>query len=298
MFVQFARSDCLNFVNRPKKKFSRRKFLASVGLAGLGGVIYVHWVEPHWLDVGRHEIHLSKDGVKKPLKVLQLSDFHASPVVSLNFIKEAIQLGLKQQPDLILLTGDFITHRFAQLDGYVEALSPLAKTAPTFACLGNHDGGLWAGRGHGYEDTEFIRNVLSKANVTLLHNAAQPIRIRDWNLTLVGLGDSWAEEMQPEEAFAQAPANRGDATLLMSHNPDTKTALKPFVWDLLLCGHTHGGQVCLPFFGAPFAPVRDKNFLGGLYRWDNRWIHVTRGVGNLHGVRFNCRPEVSLLTLV
>jgi predicted MPP superfamily phosphohydrolase len=284
-------------VNQLKIKFSRRKFLATIGLAGLSGGAYVRWVEPHWLDVGRHEIFLTKNGGKTPLKVLQLSDFHASPVVSLNFIREAIRLGLKQQPDLILLTGDFITHKFDQLEGYVEALVPLAKAAPTFACLGNHDGGLWAVRGGGYEDTEFIRSVLLKANVTLLHNATQPVHIRDWNLMLVGLGDSWAEEMQPEAAFAQVPANRGDTTMVMSHNPDTKTALKSYAWDLMLCGHTHGGQVCLPLIGAPFAPVRDKKFLGGLYRWNNRWIHVTRGVGNLHGVRFNCRPEVSLLTL-
>jgi predicted MPP superfamily phosphohydrolase len=284
-------------VNPVKNKLSRRTFLSTVGLAGLGGVTYVRWVEPHWLDVGRHEIHFSKGAGKTTLKVLQLSDLHASPVVSLNFIKQAIRLGLKQQPDLILLTGDFITHKFDQLEGYVEALSPLAKSALTFACLGNHDGGLWAVRGGGYEDTEFVRSVLSKANVTLLHNAAQTVLVQDWNLTLIGLGDSWAQEMLPDKAFAQAPSSRGDATLLMSHNPDTKMALKAYAWDLMLCGHTHGGQVCLPLIGAPFAPVRDKKFLGGLYHWDNRWIHVTRGVGNLHGVRFNCRPEVSLLTL-
>ncbi len=285
-------------MNRPKTKFSRRKFLATIGLAGLGGATYVRWVEPHWLDVGRHKIHLSKSDGKTPFKVLQLSDFHASPVVSINFIKESIRLGLNQQPDLILLTGDFITHKFDQLEEYVEALAPLAKAAPTYACLGNHDGGLWAVRGGGYEDTEFIRSVLTKAKVTLLHNASQPVQIRDWNLMLVGLGDSWAEEMQPEAAFARAPSNPGATTIVLSHNPDTKMGLKSYAWDLMLCGHTHGGQVCLPLIGAPFAPVRDKKLLGGLYRWNNRWIHVTRGLGNLHGVRFNCRPEVSLLTLV
>ena len=282
----------------PKKKFSRRKFLARAGLAGLAGVAYVHWVEPDWLAVGRHEVRLSRNGGKTPLKILQLSDFHASPVVSLDFIKEAVRLGLKQQPDLIVLTGDFITHKFDQLDGYVEVLSPLAKAAPVFACLGNHDGGFWAAKGAGYDDVGFVRSLLSKSGVTLLHNSSQPVRVQDWNLTLVGMGDYWAREMQPDAAFAQAPANRGDATLVLSHNPDTKLALKPFAWDLLLCGHTHGGQVCLPFIGAPFAPVLDKNYLAGLYRWEDRWLHITRGVGNLHGVRFNCRPEVSLLTLV
>jgi predicted MPP superfamily phosphohydrolase len=67
---------------------------------------------------------------------------------------------------------------------------------------------------------------------------------------------------------------------------------------LLLCGHTHGGQIRLPFVGTPFAPVRDKRFVEGLHQWDGRWMYITRGVGNLHGVRFNCPPEVSLLTLV
>ena len=66
----------------------------------------------------------------------------------------------------------------------------------------------------------------------------------------------------------------------------------------MLCGHTHGGQCDLMFLGTPFAPVRDKRFVQGLHRWEDRWIHITRGVGNLHGMRFNCRPEVSLLTLV
>jgi hypothetical protein len=65
-----------------------------------------------------------------------------------------------------------------------------------------------------------------------------------------------------------------------------------------LCGHTHGGQIVLPLIGAPWAPVRDKRFIAGLYSWENRWIHITRGVGNVHGGRFNCPPEVSLLTLL
>jgi predicted MPP superfamily phosphohydrolase len=65
----------------------------------------------------------------------------------------------------------------------------------------------------------------------------------------------------------------------------------------MLCGHTHGGQCQIPFVGAPFAPIQDLRFLEGLQPWNDRWIHVTRGVGNLHGLRFNCRPEVNLLNL-
>lgn len=283
----------------PKKIFSRRKFLGLAGLGGLGCVGYGHWVEPHWLEVVHHEVRVSKAGDQPPLKILQLSDFHASPVVSLEFIRKAIRLGLKQQPDLILLTGDFISDQFNQSASYAEILSVLSAVAPTFACLGNHDGGRWASTlGQGYDNTSFVCDVLAQAKVTLLHNAAQFIRIRNWNLTLVGVGDLWAEEMQPALAFAQVPTGGSDATLVLAHNPDSKAALKPYAWDLMFCGHTHGGQVYLPLLGAPIVPVADKNFIAGLYRWDNRWIHITRGVGNLLGVRFNCRPEVSLLTLV
>jgi uncharacterized protein len=295
--VQISRQHGQTYVNQPAIKLTRRKFLATAGLAGLGSVAYGHWVEPDWLDVGRHEVPLSKSGGKTPLKILQLSDLHASPAVSLGFIKEAVQLGLGLQPDLICLTGDFITNRFDQSEAFAEVLSPLAKAAPTFACLGNHDGGLWARR-RGYADTEFVRGVLSQARVTLLHNAAQTVRQGGWNLTLVGLGDYWAHEMEPETVFAQMTGGSGDATVLLSHNPDSKAELKTYAWDLMLCGHTHGGQVRLPLLGTPFAPVRDKGFVEGLHHWNNRWIHITRGVGNLHGVRFNCRPEVSLITLV
>jgi len=286
-------------VNVLKNKFSRRKFLATVGLAGLGGTAYAHWVEPGWLEIGRHEVPVSKSPGKTPLKILHLSDCHASPEVDLDFIQTAIELGLEQQPDLICLTGDFITGRFGDGNKYAKVLSLLPAAAPTFASLGNHDGGHWACRGGaaGYADTKFIRGVLSEAKVTLLHNDVASVQKNGWNVTVAGLGDIWAQEMEPGSTFEKIPADRGDVALVLSHNPDTKTELNKYPWDLMLCGHTHGGQVCLPFLGAPFAPVQDKSILAGLYRWNDRWIHVTRGVGNILGVRFNCRPEVSILTL-
>ena len=66
----------------------------------------------------------------------------------------------------------------------------------------------------------------------------------------------------------------------------------------MLSGHTHGGQLRIPFVGTPFAPVRDRRFVQGLHRWQDRWLHITKGIGNLRGMRLNCRPEISLLTLV
>jgi len=194
------------------------------------------------------------------------------------------------------LTGDFITRGYHHLDGYAEVLKPLAANVPTFACLGNHDGGRWAARRHGYADSSRVREVLTRAGVTLLHNSARTIHVRNCNVRLVGVGDLWAGEMQPMIAFAKTDPT-AERTIVLSHNPDTKDYMKDYPWDLLLSGHTHGGQVKLPFIGAPVSSVRDKRFLEGLREWEGRWVHVTRGVGNLWGVRFNCPPEVSLITL-
>ena len=281
-----------------KKILTRRKFLGGIALAGLGGAAYAHWGEPHWLDVGRHEVRVAKTPKKLPLKILQMSDFHSSSFVSLNYLRRAVELGLSLQPDLICLTGDFITAGDSQVAGLANVLAPLAQAAPTFACLGNHDGGWWTKFHGGFANTQAMEVLLQEAGVTLLLNARREISVRDWKITFAGVGDMWSGAMNPLAVFSEPAAADSDTTVLMSHNPDTKTILKAYAWDLLLCGHTHGGQFRLPFIGTPFAPVQDKKFVEGLHRWENRWIHITRGVGNLHGLRFNCRPEVSLLTLV
>jgi predicted MPP superfamily phosphohydrolase len=280
------------------RNLSRRKFFGFLGVSGLGAALDTRWLEPKWLGIGQHTVPLGKGRNGGPLKVLQLSDFHASKVVSLDFIEEALRLGLGLKPDLVLLTGDFITRKFDQFERYAEILSVLAKAAPCYACLGNHDGGLWSRSREGYADNDLVRNLLSKSGVELLHNRATKLRVKDLDFHLVGLGDWWAEEFDPGTAFASAAPSHDETVIVMSHNPDTKDLLKSYPWDLMVCGHTHGGQFYLPLIGTPFAPVNDKRFVKGLHRWNDRWIHITKGVGNLLGVRFNCRPEVSLLTLV
>jgi predicted MPP superfamily phosphohydrolase len=276
-------------------QMTRRKFLAALGLSVAGSGIYASAIEPEWLTVSRRAIPVGR-GSGTPLKVLHLSDLHASRVVSLEFIASAVRKGVALQPDLICLTGDFITRGYDELDGYAEVLRGLAETAPTFACLGNHDGGLWAARRRGYPTTHRVRELLERAGVTLLHNAAETLRVRGREVTLVGLGDMWAGELQPALAFDGPDAN-GGLRIVLAHNPDAKEALREYAWDVLLSGHTHGGQVKLPFVGPLLLPIRDRRFAEGLHRWEGRWVYVTRGVGNLHGIRFNCPPEVALLTV-
>jgi len=274
---------------------TRRRFLGGVSLAGIGTASYARFFEAERLQFSQVAVPLS-GGAREPLKLLHLSDLHASPVVSLGYIESAIVRGLEWKPDLICLTGDFITQRFERDKEFARALRRLSDTAPCFATLGNHDGGDWAGGNGGHSDVGWITSVLNEGGITLLPNATARLRLRDWPLQLVGVGDTWAGNFDPQTAFRAATPDA--TTVLLSHNPDTKEQVAPHPWNLMLSGHTHGGQLRVPWLGAtPFAPVRDKRFVAGLHRWNERWIHVTTGIGSVFGVRINCPPEVSCLTL-
>lgn len=272
------------------KIITRRRFLKGCGL-GAGAVGYMHFGEANWLEANERELKLGD----REIRILHLSDLHASVVVGLDFIAEAIALGLQMRPDVICVTGDFITTKYGKFDRYTEILARLPAAAPTFACLGNHDGGLWARGCLGYHDWSLVGNMLRDAKIEILHNASHIFQANERRVQLVGVGDLWSRELDARTAFAGADA--GLKTVLLSHNPDSKTAVADYKWDLMLSGHTHGGQARFPFLGTPFAPVVDKRYVDDLRPWRDRWIHVTKGVGNLHGMRLNCRPEVSLVKL-
>lgn len=267
---------------------TRRKLLVS--FFGATPLLYPCYWEPRWLDVTHRQARLEQPIGGKPLRILHLSDLHASVFVPLSMIHRAITAGLAQKPDLICVTGDFITTR-QDFDarGYAYALRRLSEAAPTFAVLGNHDGGGWTRQHFGYPDHRLVERILEDAEIELLHNRSA--RFRD--ITLVGVGDLWSNEVEPHRAFANVDTET--PTVLLAHNPDTKDVLRRRPWDLMLSGHTHGGQVVIPFEGVRYAPVRDKRYVAGLKPWGSRLVHVTRGVGNVGGVRFRCRPEASLL---
>ena len=288
-----------------KNRTSRRRFLlgtAGGGMAAMGaGYAYMRLWESGWLEVNRREVKLDEPHrPETPLKILHLSDLHASKVVSLAFLRRAMKLGLDLRPDLICVTGDFITWKYNRYEEYAKVLGELSAAAPTFACLGNHDGGTWAeGKmklGNG--DSREVRELLEAANITLLHNEHTTAMFHGREINLVGVGDLWNRECEPDKAFAGIDTRR--PTVLLSHNPDTKDELLAHPWQLMLSGHTHGGQLYLPGLGAPLAPVKNKKFVRGLHQLSSRgdrWLYISKGVGNLHGVRLNCRPEVALLTL-
>jgi hypothetical protein len=215
--------------------------------------------------------------------------------VTLPMIRHAIDRGLAARPDLAVVTGDFITmqHDF-DAAGYARELRRLSDYAPVYAVLGNHDGGMWSRHHHGLPDHRTVERILEDSRIELLHNRAARVEIKGQRITLAGVGDLWADEVDWRRAFQTAEA--ATPTVFLAHNPDTKDVVRAR-WDLMLSGHTHGGQVLVPFRGARYAPVKDKRYIAGLKPWGTRQIHVTRGVGNVGGVRMGCRPETSLLVL-
>lgn len=280
------------------KLLSRRQFLGTLLGMGLGSAAYARFIEPEWLEFSEVTVPLQIYPENDPLKLLHLSDLHASKLVSFEYLDNAIRKSLTYRPDLICITGDFISSEIPDIDRYTLLLRKLSSAAPTFAVFGNHDGGHWSARRGGAKDISGIQDILLGSAIVPLVNRKQSLTIRGRDLVLAGLGDLWAGMFSPKTIFQESLAEEGKTIILLSHNPDTKDFLRKYHWHLMLSGHTHGGQIRIPLLGTPFAPVKDKRYVEGLHRWEKRWLHITRGVGNVRGLRFNCRPQVSLLNLL
>lgn len=279
-------------------KISRRAFFTWLSAIPLGGILagsYMKFFEPTWYEITEKSLKIKN--LEKPLRILHLSDFHASPSVSLVEIETAIDQSLELNADLAFLTGDFITWDLTETAEYRRILQKLSNSMPTFACIGNHDGGKWAGSSHGYKDFSKVSELLRSSGITFLFNEKKDVTLRGSRMTIAGLGDLWSRDCKPE-LILKEERDENNPVFVLSHNPDSKSVLKKYDWDIMCCGHTHGGQLVVPLIGSrPFLPVRDKSFPEGVLSWGNRHIHITRGVGNLHGMRFNCRPEISILNV-
>lgn len=265
---------------------------ASPVLAGVPLLGYMRQVAPFQVQVRRERLAVRGLAAARPVRIAHLSDLHWSRDVSDEIFLRAFDLALAEKPDVACITGDFVTGGKIYRAGYPRLLRHLSDHVPTLACMGNHDGGgnvNPAGSGA-------VRNVLADGGVRVLHNASHTVEVAGGEIEFVGLGDMWALESSPQAAFAEAkPGSR--PRVVLSHNPDSKAGLSQYSWDLLLSGHTHGGQVVPPLIGPIWVPVEDRRYIHGLKRWEDRWINVTSGVGSLHGIRFNCPPEVVILEL-
>jgi predicted MPP superfamily phosphohydrolase len=140
--------------------------------------------------------------------------------------------------------------------------------------------------------------------VRVLRNERYCIKRGEGKIVVVGLDEMWADLADAEKAFAGTHAN--DAIVCLQHNPDGVEFLRPYPWQYMLCGHSHGGQANFPVMGPMYVPMRHREYLKGLFEFaalpdqpmKKRWMFVSRGLGYSYPIRMRCRPEATLFTVV
>jgi predicted MPP superfamily phosphohydrolase len=265
-------------------------------LAGAGaalaawGLYESQWVQGRELEIRVPGLPPALDG----LSLLHLSDFHAgTPSLNVRAVRKAAALGAAWQPDLVALTGDILSHGRAR-DAVVEALEQLRPPLGIFAVLGNHDVG----------DTNdpFSRGVViedwGSAPVRLLRDEASVVEMGEVEIEIAGVDPALFAERRnrpPEQLFSRPGALR----ILLSHFPDVPAEMPHGTCALALCGHLHGGQICLPTpRGKMRLSHRSYRYDEGVYEDPEATVVVSRGLGTtLVPFRLMARPEVCLLRL-
>lgn len=265
------------------------------GIAGVGAACGVdaRFIEPNRLVLERTDIPILRlppafDGYRIAL----LSDFHYPRWTDARAIHRAINLANTFNPDLIVIAGDICdkTVRDAAVVPSLAGLFDAARaTDGIVGVLGNHD--------HYYPADKLRRELAEHTPVRLIENNSFLLERDGQRIAIGGVGDLWRGKMEPEKAFADVAENI--PRLLASHNPDFAERIDPGLHiDLMLSGHTHGGQVHLPGLPAPWITSRyGKKFRAGLCQGKGCRVYVSRGVCSTRHIRFLCPPEVSAITL-
>ncbi len=277
--------------------------MALAGTAGGLGLARATLLDPWDLQVRSYRVPIAglPEGLDG-LRVVQLADLHLGPRVPLPYLEQAVSRAAGLRPDLVVLTGDYIHNGRRNIDAAARLFDPLVRAQiPTVGVLGNHD---WYGGGYAMSE------ALARTGVVMIDNArvffdGDARRITDvpsgGTICLAGVGDLLEHTVDVDAAFDRVP--EAMPRLLLAHNPDTAelssvTRSGPRI-DLMLSGHTHGGQVRLPLIGTPIVPSAfgDK-YAGGLVPGPACRVLVSRGIGmSVLPIRFRVPPEIVLLTL-
>jgi predicted MPP superfamily phosphohydrolase len=274
--------------------------MVSVLVAGAMGAslaFYAYLLEPIWLKTRTVPMGISETQ-GKTLRIIHVSDFHWGAFVSHRYLTRAFKTIAAQHPDAIFITGDFLNRRIEDRGNYENGLRLLSQAAPTYAVPGNHDGGEWVAPIGGYETTDSIRELLTSAGIHYLENDFDCPELQGIRVCVGGLGDLGAGMSNPGVFVTSYDSATAGLKVMLMHNPDAKASVRDNYWDLMLAGHTHGGQVTIPFVGSPWVDVKDKSQLKGLFLYADRPLHINPGVGSSQRrARLNCRPEVSVLEI-
>jgi predicted MPP superfamily phosphohydrolase len=271
--------------------------IASSLLAIEGGAIVTDTDDPKLISI---EIPLARlpsawDG----LTIVQLSDFHYDDRFSVVPIRKAIEMVKQLRPDLIVLTGDFVTmpllfkvfHNSQQAARVAEPcavlLGQLSAPLGVFAVLGNHDV---------LTDPDFIVESLQSKGMQVLRNRSVPLEREGKRLWLAGLDSALNGHPDLELTMHGVPGQ--EAVVLLVHEPDYARRVARYAVDLQLSGHSHGGQIVIPLVGAPYLPPLARRYPRGLYRLGPLTLYTNVGLGTIYTpARWNCPPEITFIKL-
>lgn len=270
---------------------NRRAFLklsiSASTIALLGS--YPVLIERNIVTVNQYHIYLddlpaSFDGYT----IAHLSDLHLGTLVSESFIEGVVNKTNNLKTEIIACTGDYVHEKntTTEIDKVWPILSNLTAKDGVYSVLGNHD--HWA-------DTKRSLYWLEKSGQNIRHQSVSINRGSD-KITIGGAGDYWEDDLNIDKTFSNASID--ECRILLSHNPDSIDTTFRTKLSLALCGHTHGGQVRLPLYGAPVLPVKNKRYSSGLVSTDKAKVFISRGIGwAIYPMRFNCYPEIAVLKL-
>ena len=283
------------------RPITRRQFLARLALAGVlsGGASAAYaWREARACTVERVEVYPRRlpvpfDGVT----VAFLSDTHHGPFVPVSYLEAVARMTNALRPDVVALGGDYVQRRRPlypqgsqrhRIAPGIAALAGLRAPLGRFAVLGNHDHKVSA---------MLTRRALAENGFVELTNTGVFLERNGARLYLCGVDD--LRTGKPNLRHALSQCGQDDACLLLSHNPDFVEHLRDPRVDLVLSGHTHGGQVAFPLLGAPFTASRyGQKYRAGLVQGPSARVYVSRGVGTIGlPIRWGAPPEITLLTL-
>jgi uncharacterized protein len=270
----------------------RRLALAATGVILLAG-LWSFWWEPASLAVREETLSLPWPAATGP-RIAVLTDLHVgSPFNDLNRLRDIVRRTNAARPDVICMLGDFVTQgvrggTFVPPEEIAEALGDLKAPGGVFAVLGNHDGWL---------DHDRVERALVKNRVRVVEDTAVRIGTDGSAWWLAGISDLWTGRHDISAALAGVKDD-GSPVILMTHNPDVFPDVPSRV-ALTLAGHTHGGQVWLPFIGRPIVPSAfGQRFAAGHIVEGGRHLFVTTGVGtSIIPVRLGVRPAIEVLTI-
>ena len=252
-------------------------------------VIYSIFVEPRLIRVNEQNLYLPNfQSEHNGMKIAVLSDLHIGGLCMDEWqLKRIVKKTNKQKPDFILLLGDVDSIRLSKSgipsEKISEILSKFSSKYGVYSVLGNHD----------YKSNPSIPKILKAANVKVLDGSSCNIKLNNKNVILYGLKDFWHYDY--DENLIKKDIN--SSIIVLSHNPDTFPFI-PGYTALTLSGHTHGGQIYLPFLGGIFcSSMYAQRYIKGYVVENNKHIFITSGLGNCAPARFGNIPEIVILNL-